>query len=67
MEYATYDLGLEVTIHGLKMWSNYLMGKRFEFQIDHNGLKHLFGHPNLNSRKLYGWKFWLIMTVKLRT
>jgi hypothetical protein len=27
------------------------MGKRFELRTDHNGLKYLFDHPNLNVRK----------------
>jgi hypothetical protein len=27
------------------------MGERFELRIDHNGLKYLFGQPNLNSRE----------------
>jgi hypothetical protein len=27
------------------------MGKRFELRTNHNGLKYLFDHPNLNARK----------------
>jgi hypothetical protein len=48
--YATHDLELAAIVHTLKKWRNYLMGKRFEPRIDHNGLKYLFDQPNLNSR-----------------
>jgi hypothetical protein len=27
------------------------MGKRFALRTDHNGLKYLFDHPNLNARQ----------------
>jgi hypothetical protein len=37
-------------VHALKMWRNYLMGKKFESRIDHSGLKYLFEQPNLNTR-----------------
>jgi len=49
--YATHDIELVVIVHVMKMWRNYLMGRRFELRIDHNGLKHLFGQPTLNGRK----------------
>jgi hypothetical protein len=48
--YATHDLELEAIVHALKKWRNYLMGNRFEWRIDHNGLKYLFDQPNLNAR-----------------
>jgi hypothetical protein len=40
--YATHDLELAAIIHALRKWRHYLMGKRFELRIDHNGLKYLF-------------------------
>jgi hypothetical protein len=49
--YSTHDLELVSIVHALKKLRNYLMGKRFEMRIDHNGLKNLFDHPTLNSRK----------------
>jgi hypothetical protein len=49
--YATHDLELEAIVHALKKWRHYLMGKRFELRIDHNGLKYLFDQPTLNARQ----------------
>jgi hypothetical protein len=46
-----HDLELAAIVHALKMWRNYLMRKRFELRIDHCGIKYLFAHPSLNSRK----------------
>jgi hypothetical protein len=48
---VTHDLELEAIVHALKMWRHYLMGKIFELRIDHNGLKYLFGQPNLNAKQ----------------
>jgi hypothetical protein len=45
--YATHDLELESIVHSPNKWRNYLMGRRFELRTDHNGLKYLFDHPNL--------------------
>ena len=36
--YATHDLELAAIVHALKMWRNYLMGRRFELRTDHCGL-----------------------------
>jgi hypothetical protein len=49
--YATHDLELAAIVHALRKWRHYLMGKRFELRTDHNGLKYLFNHPDLNSRQ----------------
>jgi hypothetical protein len=49
--YATHDLELEAIVHALRKWRHYLMGKRFELRINHNGLKYLFDQPTLNSRQ----------------
>jgi hypothetical protein len=51
INYATHDLELAAIVHALRKWRHYLMGKRFELRIDHNGLKYLFGQPNLNARQ----------------
>ena len=44
-------------IHALKMWRQYLPGKRFLLISDHNGLQYLFNQPNLNAMKA----IWLAM------
>ena len=38
--YATNDLELAAIVHALKMWRNYLMGRKFELRTDHCGLKY---------------------------
>jgi hypothetical protein len=45
---------LEAIVHTLNKWRHYLMGRRFEMRIDHNGLKYLFDLPTLNARQS-GW------------
>ena len=49
--YATNDIELAAIVHALKMWRNYLMGRRFELRRNNCGLKYLFDQPNLNARK----------------
>jgi hypothetical protein len=49
--YAMHELELVAIVHMLKIWRNYLMGKRFELRIDHSGLKYLFEQPTLNGRQ----------------
>jgi hypothetical protein len=48
---ASHDLELASIVHALRKWRLYLMGKRFELRIDHNGMKYLFDQPILNARK----------------
>jgi hypothetical protein len=38
--YENHDLELASIVHALNKWRHYLMGKRFELRIDHNGLKY---------------------------
>ena len=50
--YATHGLELaRAIVHALRMWRDYLMGRKFELRIDHCGLKYLFDQPTLNSRQ----------------
>jgi hypothetical protein len=49
--YATHNLELAAIVHALSKWRHYLMGKRFELRIDHNGLKYLFDQLTLNARQ----------------
>jgi hypothetical protein len=50
-KYATHVLDLESIVHALKKWRHYLMGRKFEVRIDHNGLKYMFDQPTLNARQ----------------
>ena len=50
-KYATNDLEFTAIMHALKMWRNYLMGRKFELRIDHCGLKYVFDQSTLNTRK----------------
>jgi hypothetical protein len=50
VNYLTHDLELAVVVHALKIWRNYLMGKRCELYTDHNSLKYIFTQSNLNLR-----------------
>lgn len=47
--YATHDVELATTIHALKVWRHYLLGRKFEIQTDHMRLKHMFDQSDLNS------------------
>eukprot|EP00253_Pinus_taeda_P016360 PITA_16360 len=49
--YMIHDLKLETSIHALKMWRHYLLGRRFVLMSDHIGLRYLFDQPNLNVRQ----------------
>jgi uncharacterized protein CbrC (UPF0167 family) len=49
--YATHDVELATIVHALKMWRNYLAGKKFKIRTNHCGLKHLFSQPTLNARQ----------------
>jgi hypothetical protein len=49
--YPTHDLELAAVVHTLKIWWNYLMGKRCELYTDHKSLKYIFTQSNLNLRQ----------------
>jgi hypothetical protein len=55
VHYPTHDLELAVVVHSLKIWRQYLMGKRCELYTDHKSFKYIFTQPNLNLRQ---WR-WL--------
>ena len=57
--YATHDLELAAIAHALKMWRNYLMGRRFELRTDYHGLKFVFDQPTLNARKARWMDFFM--------
>ena len=64
--YATHDLELAAIVHALKMWRNYLMGRRFELRTDHYGLEYLFDQPTLNARQA-SWSFYVSLILKSNT
>jgi hypothetical protein len=49
--HSTHDLELTAIVHTLRMWRNYLMGKKFELRTYHIGMKCLFEQLTLNSRQ----------------
>ena len=49
--YPTHDLELAAIIHTLKMWRNYLTGRKFLLKTNNMGLKYLFNQPELNARQ----------------
>jgi hypothetical protein len=51
VNYPTHDLELAAVVHALKIWRNYLMGKRCELYTDHKSLKYIFVQSNLNLRQ----------------
>jgi hypothetical protein len=51
INYVTHDIELVAIVHALKMWRNYLLGRRFVLMTDHCGLRSLFDQPNLNDRQ----------------
>ena len=48
--YATHDLELAAIVHALKMWRQYLLGRKFELKTNHMSLKYLFEQWNLNAK-----------------
>jgi hypothetical protein len=49
--YTTYALDLLAIMLALKIWRNYLLGRRFELKTHHESLKHLFTQRDLNVRQ----------------
>jgi hypothetical protein len=51
INYVTHDLDLPAIVHTLKMWRNYLLGRRFVLMLSRSGLRYLFDQPKLHSRQ----------------
>lgn len=56
-KYFSYDLELIAVVHTLKMWRNYLLGKKFLLMTYHNSLTNFFGQPNLNYKQVISTEF----------
>ena len=54
--YATHDLELASIVHALKMWMNYLKGRRFELRTDHYGLNYFVKPPTGSPLLVFGCK-----------
>lgn len=52
--YPTHDLELFDIIFALKVWGHYLYGVHFEMFNDHESLKYLFDHKELN---MHQWRW----------
>ena len=50
-KYSAYDMELTTVIHALKMWRNYLLGKKFLLMTNHHSLNNYFKQPTLNARQ----------------
>ena len=48
-KYPTHDLELGATIHSLKKWRHYLMGRKFLLKTHNMSLKYLFDRLDLNA------------------
>jgi hypothetical protein len=47
--YVTHDLELLAIVYALKVWRNYLIGRKFELKMDHCGLQYIFTQSDLNA------------------
>ena len=47
--YVTHDLELLAIVYVLRVWRNYLIGRKFELKMDHCGLQHIFTQSSLNA------------------
>ena len=55
--YVTHDLELGVVIHALKMWRNYLRGRKFMLLTHKSGVKYFFSQSDLNTRQVRWFSF----------
>jgi hypothetical protein len=51
INYVTHYLELASILHDLKMWRDYLLGKRLVLMTNHSGLRYLFDQPKINARQ----------------
>jgi hypothetical protein len=49
--YATHNFDLLSIVYALRVWRNYLIGRKFELKMDHYGLQHIFTQRDLNARQ----------------
>jgi len=49
--YATHDLEVLSILYSFRVWTHYLIERKFELKIDHYGLQYIFTQSNLNTRQ----------------
>jgi hypothetical protein len=49
--YAMHVLELLAIVYALKVWRYYLVGQKFELNMDHCGLHHIFTQTDLNTQQ----------------
>jgi hypothetical protein len=50
-KYPTHDLELAAVVRALKIWRDYIIGKRCEVYSDHKSLKYIITQLDLNIRQ----------------
>jgi ribonuclease HI len=51
VNYRSHDLELAAVVHALKIWRQYVIGKRSELYTDNKSLKYIFMQSDLNLRQ----------------
>jgi hypothetical protein len=51
VNYRSHDLELAAVVHALKIWRQYVIGKRSELYMDNKSLKYIFMQSDLNLRQ----------------
>lgn len=46
INYVTHEFELTTIFHALKMWRQYLVGRKFVLMLNHGGMKYLFDSLN---------------------
>jgi len=63
--YLTHDLDLVAVVFALKTWRHYLYGSQFQVFNDHESLKYLFDHQELNMRQRHWMEYLKDYNLKL--
>jgi hypothetical protein len=49
--YTTRDLELLAIVYALRVWRNYLIGRKFKLKMEKCGMQHIFTQSDLNVRQ----------------
>jgi hypothetical protein len=64
--YVMHDLELAAIVHALKMWRNYLVGRRFKLRTNHMSLKYMFEQLDWNARQARWMEFLCEFDFKIK-